>query len=177
MYYLDVAEVIKLHSAQIDWAMTVALARQWGMVDMLGAVLRVCQRLLAAPVPHWVIDALPVSQPNPLTRQVLTQMATYELSTYLGAERNRVWDFLVITNGAFILRPIRLLDITAYFLPGDDYLTRRYGAATTANAVQHFLIAGVQYTRVGLDTLYYLWERYRRLKALNESTSLFNRLG
>lgn len=49
MYFLDVAEVIKQHQGDIDWSLTATLAHEWGAVDMLGAVLRVCATYLDAP--------------------------------------------------------------------------------------------------------------------------------
>jgi hypothetical protein len=122
------------------------------------------------------VAALPVQGPGPLARRVLEQMADYTLAAYGGGQRSRFWDFLVITNGAFILRPIRLLDLSSYFAPGADYLQRRYGAVSVGVAARHFVRAAVAYTRVGMDTAYYTWERYRRLKALQQSASLFNRL-
>ncbi len=106
----------------------------------------------------------------------MTRMADQELAAYLGRERSRLWGFLVVTNGAFILRPIRILDTVAYLFPPRDFLQRRYGGASPAVASLHLLRAARQYVRLSVDTVYYTWERYRRLKALNQSASLFRRL-
>lgn len=176
MYYLDVAEAIKRHRTEIDWALAVGLARQWGAVDILGSVLRVCCGLLDAPVPDWVLNELAVTGPRGFARQVMNRMADYEVVTYLGEQSSRMWDFLVITNGAFILRPIRLIDTASYFFPEAGYLQRRYGAASLVTSAGHLLRATGQYARLGADTLYFTWERHRRLKAMNQSASLFNRL-
>ncbi len=176
MYYLDVAEVIKRHSADIDWGFTVDLARQSGAVDVLGSVFRVCHDYLDAPVPDWVLASLSVKKPGPVTRWAMNSMVEYELATYLGQDRSSLWDFLVITNPAFILRPIRVLDTAGYLFPGAGFLRRRYGQASPVTAAKHLLRAMGQYGRLGMDTLYYTWKRYRRLKALNRSTSLFSRL-
>src|SRR5690606_23656717 len=43
MYYLDIAEVLK-QTPDLDWDLSVRLAREWGAVDTLGSVLRVCRR-------------------------------------------------------------------------------------------------------------------------------------
>jgi hypothetical protein len=174
--YLDAAEVIKVNDGVMDWAQAVELAVQSGAREILGSVMRVCSDLLQAPVPKWVLAALPVTGPGGATRRILTGMADQELATYLGRRQSRLWDFLVITNGAFILRPIRILDTIAYLFPPREFLERRYGRASPAVAWRHLLHAGRGYVRLGIDTLYYTWERYRRLKALNRSASLFNRL-
>ena len=176
MYFLDIAEVIRQKGAEIDWPLTVRLAREWGAVDILGSVLRVCQRYLGADVPASVLAQLPVRGPGGVTRRAMSRIADYELSTFLGQPASRLWDFLLVTNGAFILRPIRLLDLGAYIFPPREFLFRRYGSDSWWVAAGHALRATAQYGRNGLDTLYYTWERYRRLKALNQSASLFNRL-
>ena len=176
MYYLDVAEAVKRHGTEIDWALAVELARQGGAVDILGSVLCACCGLLDAPVPDWVLEELAVTGPSGIARQVMNGMADYEVVTYLGEQPSRMWDFLVITNGAFILRPIRLIDTAAYFFPDAGYLQRRYGSASLVTSARHLLRATGQYARLGADTLYFTWERHRRLKALNQSASLFNRL-
>jgi hypothetical protein len=176
MYYLDVAEVVKQYSTEIDWSSVVRLARQSGTVEILGSVLSACREFLGAPVPEWALAALPVKGPGRLTRQAMNRMADHEVANYLGIKPNRLWDFLVVTNGAFILRPIRILDLSAYFFPDPDFLRRRYGSGTRAAAAGHFLRALGQYGRLSVDTVYYTWERYRRLKALKRSASLFNRL-
>jgi hypothetical protein len=176
MYYLDVAEVVKRHAGGIDWDRCEALARQSGTVEILGSVLRVCREFLGAPVPEQTLAALPVQGPGRLNRLALNKMADREVENYLGRERSRFWDFLVITNGAFILRPIRILDLSAYFFPPTDFLIRKYGSASTRNAVKHLLRALAQYSRLSVDTVFFTWERYRRLRALQQSASLFNRL-
>jgi Uncharacterised nucleotidyltransferase len=174
--YLDAAEVIKVNAGVIDWSQVVELAEQSGTRVILGSVLRVCFDLLQSPVPEWVLAALPVTGPGGLTRHIMTGMADQELAAYLGGQQSRLWGFLVITNGAFILRPIRILDTIAYIFPPREFLQRRYGDASLGVAWRHLLHAGRQYGRLGIDTVYYTWERYRRLKALNQSASLFNRL-
>ena len=176
IYYLDVAEVIKRHSGDIDWGFTVTLAQQSGAVDIFGSVFRVCHDFLDAPVPDWVLASLSVKKPGPVTRWAMNSMVEYELATYLGEDRSSLWDFLVITNPAFILRPIRVLDTAAYLFPGADFLRRRYGQASPVTAAKHLLRALGQYGRLLIDTVYYTWKRYRRLKALSRSASLFSRL-
>jgi len=174
--YLDAAEVIKAKAADMDWPQTVALAKQWGATEILGSVLWVCREYLEAPVSDWVVAALPVGGPGGLTRRTLNRMADYELSTYLGRQQSRLWNFMLITNGAFILRPIRILDAVSYLFPPRDFLQRRYGRASPPVELKHLLRAVGQYGRLSIDTVYYTWERHRRLKALNQSASLFNRL-
>lgn len=176
MYYLDVAEVVKQWADRLDWLKLIALAEAGGTVDIIGSVLRICQRYLQTPVPQWVLAHLPVSVPGRLTRRAMDGIVEYETATYLGEEPSKLWEFLLVTNGAFILRPIRVLDLAGYLFPRRDYLRRRYGSGSLLTAAAHAVRATGQYARLGVDTLYFTWERYRRLKRMNESTSLFNRL-
>lgn len=176
MYFVDIAEAIKQVGEAMDWQMVVTLAQEWGAVDIMGSVLRVCATLLDTPIPPWVLDALPVKGPSFLTRYAMHQVANREVATHMGEPPNRFWDLMLITNGAFILRPIRLLEIGGYCFPGSDFLQRRYGSDSAMTTVFHLIRAVGQYARAGVDTLYFTVERYRRLKALRQSTSLFNRL-
>jgi hypothetical protein len=176
LYYVDVAEVIKLHGAEIDWDSTVELAQQSGAVAILGSVLKVCHKYLLAPVPEWVLDALVVEPGGRLVQAALNRVANYEVLTYQGQKPSRMWDFLLMTHGAFILRPIRVLDTVAYFFPGTDYLRRYYGVASWKTAVRQLVRAAGQYGRLGIDTAFYIWVRHRRLRSLNQSISLYDRL-
>ena len=176
MYFVDVAEVVKQHEREIDWQQTVSLAQAWGAAEMLGAVLQVCQGYLRAPVPDWVLAALPVVGPNKFKQAVMQRVVDYETAVYQGTPPSKLWHFLLITNGAFILRPIRLLDLLEYCFPGRDYLQRRYGRGSLWMGLGHFLRAMGQYGRITVDTLYFAWERYWRLRRQKYSTSLFNRL-
>lgn len=176
MYYLDAAEIIHRHAGDMDWQQLITLAQAGGAVDILGSVLQACRRCLGAPVPAWVLSALPITGRGKLTDRVLRHVAEYELDRHLGRRRSRLWDFLLATNGAFILRPIRILDTLAYFFPDADFRRRQYGDDSVAVAVRHFFSAAGRYGRLILDTFYYTWERYRRLKRLRQSASLFNRL-
>jgi Uncharacterised nucleotidyltransferase len=176
MYYLDIAEVIGHYQAEIDWESLVSLARRSGTVGILGAVFHACRELLGAPIPERVTEALVIEGSGEIVRRAMDQVANQQLANYSGESSNRLWRFLVMTNGAFILRPIRALDLGAYLFPGPDYLQRRYGKNTFLSAAGHTLKASGQYIRMAFDTLYFTWERYRRLKALNRSASLFNRL-
>ena len=176
MYYLDVAEAVARFGPQIDWLQLSDLAQASGAAGIVGAVLRACVRLFASPVPPWVQSRLAVRGPGRLTRGVMERIAAYETTTYLGQQPSKLWEFLLVTNGAFILRPIRVLDLAGYVLPQRDYLRRRYGRDSLPTAARHALRAAIQYAHLGVDTVYFTWERYRRLKGLNQSASLFNRL-
>lgn len=176
MYFVDIAEAIKHYGTAMSWEMVVKLARAWGAVDTMGSVLQVCATLLDAPVPAWVLEALPVKGPMFLTRYAMHQVANREVATHMGEAPNRFWDLMLITNGAFILRPIRLLEVGGYCFPGSDFLRRRYGSDSPMTAAIHLGRALWQYGYAALDTAYFTVERYRRLKALNKSASLFNRL-
>ncbi|MDQ2690917.1 MAG: nucleotidyltransferase family protein, partial [Chloroflexota bacterium] len=175
MYYLDVAELLQQHP-EIDWDLTVTLARSWGAVDILGSVLRVCKRYFEAPVPDEVLAALPVSGPWPITRRWMERAAEQELAAYEGRKEDSFWKLLLASNGAFILRPIRLLETLSYFLPPAEYLRRRYGGASFFTKIRHLFIALLQTLRFGWDTLYFGAERYLRLKRMGQSASLSNKL-
>lgn len=176
MYYVDIVEVIKRHHGAIDWNYCIDLAMRSGCVDILGSVLNVCQQHFDVPIPDWVLQALPVNGQAGLSRWVMHKMADHEISIYRGEEADKLWDFLVATNGAFILRPVRILDLITYVFPDDDYVSRRYGAVGLNIKLKHYFNAAMDCLALGKDTLYFTWERYRRLKKLNMSASLFNRL-
>ena len=175
MYYLDVTEVLKQYQ-DIDWELTIRLAREWGAVDILGSVLHVCKRYFGAPVPGKVFDALRISRPWALTRQFMDRAVEQELAAYEGRQGSRFWNLLLAPNGAFILRPIRLLETLSYFLPPPDFLYRRYGRANLFTRVRHLTSGFVQTLRFGWDTFYFGMERYFRLKRQGKSASLFNKM-
>jgi hypothetical protein len=175
MYYLDVTEVLKQHP-NIDWDLTIQLARDWGAVDILGSVLQVCRTYFDAPVPDSVLARLPISKHGRLTRTLMSRAAKEKLIAYEGREGSRFWRLLFTSNGAFILRPIRLLETISYFFPPADFVHRRYGKANFITRTGHLFVALFQTLRFGWDTFYYGMERYFRLKRLGKSASLSNRL-
>ena len=175
MYYLDVAEVIKQHK-EIDWDLTVQLAHNWGAVDILGSVLQVCKRYFDTPVPDAVLAALPVRGPWSITRKLMARAAEQELADYEGRPASRFWRFVLTSNGAFILRPVRLLETASYFFPPEDFLNRRYGKANLPMRIYHLLKAFSQTLSFTWDTFYFGMERYFRLKRMGKKTSLFNTL-
>jgi hypothetical protein len=175
MYYLDIAEVLKQHQ-EIDWDLTVQLAHDWGAVDILGSMLQTCQRYFDAPIPNTVLSALPVSGPWHITRKLMERAAEQELATYENRPASRFWQFILASNGAFILRPVRLLETASYFLPPADYLNRRYAKANIALRIFHFCKAVWQTLIFSWDTFYFGMERYFRLKRMGKKTSLFNTL-
>jgi hypothetical protein len=175
MYYLDVSEIIRQHQ-EIDWDLTIRLARDWGAVDILGSVLRVCQRQFDAPIPDEILSALRVSRPWPAARSLMGRVADQELAAYEGRAGSRFWKLLLASNGAFILRPVRIFESASYFLQPADFLTRRYRSSRLLTRLRHFFIALWQTIRFGWDTVYFGIERYFRLKRMGKSASLFNRL-
>lgn len=175
MYYLDITEILK-QNKDIDWDLTIQLARDWGAVDILGSVLQVCKRHFDAPVPNQVISALKVTGPWMVIRKLMARAAEQELAVYEGRQGSHFWTLLLASNGAFILRPIRMLETLSYFFPPADFLKRRYGKANLITRTGHLLTAFWQTLRFGWDTLYFGLERYFRLKRLGKSASLFNRL-
>ena len=174
MYYLDVAEVIR--QKEIDWDLTVRLAHDWGAVDILGSVLRVCKRYFGAPIPDEVLAALPVTGPWPVTRSFMARAAEQELAIYEERPASRFWQFVLASNGAFILRPVRLLETASYFFPPKDFLCRRYGKANIGIKMYHLLKAFLQTLSFIWDTFSFGMERYFRLKRMGKKTSLFNTL-
>jgi Uncharacterised nucleotidyltransferase len=175
MYYLDVTEALK-QNKNIDWDLALRLARDWGVVDIFGSVLYVCQKYLDAPVPDNVLTALRVTGPWSVTRKLMARAAEQQLAVYEGHRGSRFWTLLLAPNGAFILRPIRILETLSYFFPPADFLKRHYGKTDFTTRTSHSLIALWQTIRFGWDTLYFGMERYFRLKRLGKSASLFNKL-
>jgi Uncharacterised nucleotidyltransferase len=175
MYYLDVAEVIKQHT-DIDWDLTIQLAREWGTVDILRSVLQTCRQYFDAPIPDTVLSALPITGPWPVTEKLMARAAEQELATYENRRASRFWQLLLASNGAFILRPIRLLETASYFFPPADFLERKYGQSNILCRIGHLTLALRQTLRFAWDTVYFGVERYLRLKRLGKKTSLFNKL-
>jgi hypothetical protein len=175
MYYLDVAEVLKQYR-DLDWDLTLRLAHDWGAVDILGSVLQVCKQYFGAPVPDDILSALPVMKPWAITRVLMSRAVEEKLTAYEGRAGSRFWKLLFASNGAFILRPIRILETLSYFFPPSDFLHRRYGTASFFTRLRHVFIAFLQTLRFGWDTFYFGVERYFRLKRLGKSASLFNKL-
>ncbi len=176
MYYLDVTEVLKQYP-DIDWDLTIKLAREWGAVDILGSVLHVCKRYFDAPVPGKVFDALRISRPWTVTRQLMDRAAEQELAAYEGRQGSRFWKLLLAPNGAFILRPIRLLETTRpTSCPPRISCSAVMDRANLFTRIRHFLLACRQMLRFGWDTFYFGMERYFRLRRQGKSASLFNKL-
>jgi hypothetical protein len=175
MYYLDVAEVLKQHP-ELDWDLTLGLAHAWGAADGLSSVLRVCQLYLDAPVPSHILSALPIAAAGPLTRTLMARAADEKLAVYEGRRGSRFWQLLVSPNGAFILRPVRLLETASYFFPPGEFLMRRYGRDSLVIRIQHLLLATGYTLRFAWDSFYFGLERYARLKRLGKSASLSNKL-
>ena len=175
MYYLDVAEIIKQQEI-IDWSFTVQLARDWGAADILGSVLQVCKKYFDTPIPEEVLSALPVIGPWAITRKLMARAAEQELATYEGKAVNRFWQLMLASNGAFILRPVRLLETASYFFPPKDFFRRRYGKSDPAISVYHLFRSVWQTLVFTWDTFYFGLERYFRLKRMGKKTSLFNTL-
>ncbi|MCI0396830.1 MAG: nucleotidyltransferase family protein [Chloroflexi bacterium] len=162
MYFLDLAEAVKVYREEIDWQLVIALARAYGAVDILGAVLRVCHDILGAPVPEEALAALPVARLGPVTRRLMNRVASHTIATYLGRPASAFWHFLLAENTKFVVRPVRLLDFATYAAPGRNYLQRRYGRATAGAAASHLARTLGEYTRLGLDTVAFTWQRRRR---------------
>jgi hypothetical protein len=175
MYYLDVTEVLKQYP-DLDWGFTIQLAQDWGAGDILGSVLHVCKKYFEAPVPDRVLSALPISKHGLVTRALMARAAEEKLTAYQGRAGSRFWKLLLASNGAFILRPIRILETFSYFFPPSDFLRRRYASASLVARLRHLFIASWQTLRFGWDTFYFGMERYFRLKRLGKSASLSNRL-
>jgi hypothetical protein len=103
-------------------------------------------------------------------------VANREVAQYLGEPPSRFWEVMLVPNGAFILRPIRLLETGAYIFPPKEYVHRRYGQTGMPVRLRHALRAAAQLARFAWDSLYFALERHRRLKKIGYRTSLFNRL-
>ena len=135
MYYLDAAEVVGVHSESMDWQLAVELARKSGAVIISARFCKSASNICMPPCPigcwrrcrSWARASWSTAP---------AALAAYELQRYLGQDQSRLWNFLLDTNGAFILRPIRILDTVSYFLPDADFRQRRYGNASAATAIR-----------------------------------------
>ena len=106
----------------------------------------------------------------------MERAAEQKLAIYEGKPVNRLWQLMLASNGAFILRPVRLLETASYFFPPTDFLRRRYHRTNLLVRIYHFVRAFGQTLRFTWDTLYFGMERYFRLKRMGKKTSLFNTL-
>ncbi len=176
MYYLDIAEVIQKYNTEIDWNAVIRLARSTGTTGLFGPVLRAVNITLSAGVPNTVIEALSLEEPGRVTKFAMNRVIEREIAQYSGGAPSRFWEVLLVTNGAFILRPIRIIESARYFFPHKDFMFRRYGRHDAGTMLVHFVRAVLQFSRFGIDSIYFALERYRRLKKIGYSTSLFNRL-
>ena len=175
MYFLDILEVLK-QNQNFEWDLTIQLAREWGAVDILGSVLQTCTRYLNAPIPEQVLLALPVASPRRFVQKGMAATADQKLAEFENRPVNRFWHMLMASNGAFILRPIRILETSAYLFPPADFLRRRYAGSNLLTSVAHFLRALKNSILFGWDTLTFGLERFFRLKRLRLRTSLSNKL-
>jgi len=176
MYFLDIAEAIRIYGDRMDWELVIRIAEETGTCDVIGSVLRACRTLLGADVPEVVLAAIPVARPGPITDWAMNRVVDREIAEFTGEPSSKFWDAMLITNGAFILRPIRLLESAPYFLPPAEYLDRRYGQSGPACRIGHLLRAIREFAVFGWDSVFFALERHRRLKRIGFSTSLFNRL-
>ena len=168
MYFLDVAATINYYANRVSWEQTVTLARQSGTAGLLGSVLSVCWRFLAAPVPPAVLEGLGQATPDETRPSlVMDKLAEHILATYAGQKPDRLWSFLLGYQESIVFRPIRLLDLLGYLLPGNDYLRRRYGREGIWTAGRHFWRAAGQYGRVGWDTAVFTIRRKREVRSLD----------
>jgi hypothetical protein len=167
IYFVDIAETINYYGQELDWARTVELARQGGAVGILGPTLQVCADYLDAEVPEWVLEALAQPRPGRITSAAMDRLADYKIDLYLGRRPSRLWALLLGYNAAIVFRPIRLLDLLGYLIPGNDYLHRQYGRSALGTAGYHFLRAVGQYLQIGVDTVRYNWQRRREVHRLD----------
>jgi hypothetical protein len=176
LYFLDIVELLSQYGQTLDWQVLIERAHESNAGPYFGAVLRVCRDYFESDIPDAVLQALPIGDSAGLTRWAMQAMVEYELSSYLGEKQNRFWSLMLSTNGAFILRPVRVLETVAYVFPPRDYFMKRYGRSSILLRGTHALKAGVQFMRFAWDSVYFALERYARLRKLGYSTSLFNRL-
>jgi hypothetical protein len=176
MYFLDIVEVLRVRQDDLVWDDLIALAEETRTTTVFGSVLRVCQALYDVPVSDEVLSALPVSAGSKLTQWALNQVADQLIAEHLGEETQGFWGALLKQNGAFILRPVRMLEVLNYYFPPADFLQKRYGSANAFVFVVHTFRALGQSLRFAWDSIYFALERYFRLRRIGFSTSLSNRV-
>ena len=153
MHCLDIAEAIKQYSDEIDWDLLISLTKQAGADNIIASVLRVCQQHFNAPVPDWVIDALPIQAIRGYEQNLYEAMGEHLLAKQDGVKTHGLWAFLIEPNWKFVFRPIRLLDYISYLLPPNDFLQRRYNSQSPIKRLLHSATALFDYTRLAFDTI------------------------
>jgi hypothetical protein len=176
MYFMDIAAVLKKMENEINWTAICTRADEWGVAESLRAVLEISNRFLGAAVPNEASVLLPTRAYGYFSQSIHRRIAGYQLAKSQGQPEQRLWEFLTVPNAAFILRPIKLVDIWTYLFPDRSNLKRIYGNISFATQVRHLLLSSWRIFRFGIDSVLFGIERYRRLKAQNLETSLSTRL-
>ncbi len=159
MYFVDIVALLNRYGARVDWSIAATRAREWGAEVSLYSSLRVCRDLLAGPIPDDALADMSPDEPGSVTRWVMTRLADHKVSEHLGRKSSPFAAFLFGYNESLVLRPVRLLDLSSYFLPTSDFLRRRHGSATLLQAAKHAVRALGSAVRFCLDTVYYTTKR------------------
>ena len=154
MHCLDIAEAVKQYGDELDWELLVEVASEAGAASIVGSALRVACCLFDAPVPQWVIDALPIGKRPIWEEKALEAMVEHILAKAENRPQQGIWSWLVEPNWKFVFRPIRLLDYVTYLIPPNDYLDRAYGSHALLHRRNHIGRALAAYTRLAYDTIH-----------------------
>lgn len=166
MYYLDVAEALRLAGDNPPWSSLVDAANRAGAGAIVAGVLEVCAGFLGAPIPKDLPARFHRPKAGPVTRRLMIRLGDAVIAEHEGRRLSRRWSLLLGYNASVVFRPIRLLDFAHYLWPGPDFLRRRYGRAGSRARVGHLLRALGQFALVGIDTLGFALRRRLEVRRL-----------
>jgi len=117
LWLCDIAAAMGRWSSELDWPALMARARDWGGVPHLAWSLQAAAGVLGSPQPPAELAAPAASRAGLwLFDRAVASPASPRAPGFMGA-----------MNSKLLFRPIRLLDLSAFFFPDQDYLVRRYG--------------------------------------------------
>ncbi len=167
MYYLDIAEALRLAADDPPWERLVEAANRAGAGSLVAAVLETCARLLDAPAPPDMPARFHRAKQGALSRRMMIGLGDAILAAYEGRSLSQPWSFLLGYHASVVFRPIRLLDFAHYLWPEEDFLRRRYGSGGSGARAGHLARAAWQYAGVGLDTVRFALQRKLEVRRLS----------
>ncbi len=82
-----------------------------------------------------------------------------------------------IPNGAFILRPVRLLETASYFFPPADFLSRKYKHSNIIIRIRHLFKALSQAMRFGIGYILFRRGKISALKTAGQKRLAIQQTG
>ncbi len=127
--YCDVAELIRRAGPELDWDLVVRKARRWQIESAVQPSLASVVRLFDAPVPRDALESLPAPQTGWLEGKILAVAVEELRGERAESSLSAPFRKLLGLRADLMFRPVRMLDLLRYFLPGPRFIARRYDAS------------------------------------------------